>query len=75
MGEIKGETKEKTRAEKLRETGIKKYGSEEKWREAFRQFGAKADRTTPRGFAKIDAKKRTAISKKGAYARWGKKDP
>lgn len=66
---------EKTHAEKLKEAGIKRYGSEEAWREEFRKFGAKADRTTPRGFATMDEQKRSEISRRAAYARWGKEDP
>ena len=63
---------EKTRKEKIRDAGIRKYGSEQAWREAMREFGAKADRTTPRGFTKMSKEKRSEISRRGAEARWAK---
>lgn len=63
---------DKTHKEKLREAGIARYGSEEAWRQAMREFGAKSDRSTPRGFQKIDKETHSEISKKGAIARWAK---
>lgn len=63
------------RKEKLRQAGIAKHGSEEAWREAMREYGARADRTTPRGFAILkdkDRKLHSEISKRGAEARWAK---
>jgi len=64
---------EKTHAEKIKEAGIRKFGSEEAWREAMRTYGAKADRTTPRGFQVMkDREKHSEISKRGAEARWAK---
>lgn len=63
---------ELTRQEKYRLSMIKKYGSEAKWREAMKTYGARADRSTPRGFARMSAEQKEAISIKGAQARWGK---
>lgn len=63
----------KTHAEKLREAGIRKYGSEEAWRQAQREYGAQADRSTPRGFELMSEEKKSEISKKGAAARWKSK--
>jgi hypothetical protein len=63
---------EKTHKEKLRDAGIARYGSEEAWREAKREHGAKADRSTPRGFAKMEKEQQIEISKKGGRARWDK---
>lgn len=63
---------EKTHKEKLREAGIKRYGSEKAWREAQKEFGLKANRHTPRGFATMDKELASEISKKAAQARWDK---
>lgn len=62
--------KKLSRAEKLRETGIKKFGSEEKWREWLRESGRKASRETPRGFATMKDKQRhLELSSKGGFAK------
>lgn len=63
---------EKTHKEKLREAGILRYGSEEAWRRAKREQGLSANRTTPRGFARMDKEKVREISRKAANARWHK---
>lgn len=60
------------RSEKYRASMLKKYGTEEKWRQAMREFGASADKTTPRGFKVMDEEKHREISKQGAKARWDK---
>lgn len=60
---------EMTRREKLLATGIAKYGSEEKYRQAMREYGAKARRDTPRGFAKMDKETVNRLSKLGVEAR------
>lgn len=56
---------ELTRAEKLRLSGIKKYGSEAAWRKALSDGAKKADRTTPRGFAVIDPELHKEFSSRG----------
>ena len=61
---------ETTRKEKLRLAGIKRYGTEEAWRQAKREQGARARRDTPRGFAVMDKAKVKEASKKGLEARW-----
>lgn len=65
---------DKTRKEKLRDAGIKRYGSEKAWREAMREFGLKANRHTPRGFGTMDKELAREISRKGGNARWNKED-
>ena len=45
-----------THGEKLRQAAIKRYGSEDAWREAQRAHGAKARRDTPRGFKVLKEK-------------------
>lgn len=59
-------------AAKARLKEIEKYGSEEAWRQVMRERGAKADRTTPRGFAVIDKERVREISRKAAKIRWEK---
>jgi hypothetical protein len=54
-----------TRADKLRLTGIKRFGSEAAWRKHLSESANKADRTTPRGFAVIDPELHREISSKG----------
>lgn len=53
------------RGEKLKATGIRKYGSEELWRKALSDGAKKADRTTPRGFAVIDPELHKEFSSRG----------
>ena len=48
---------------------IKTHGSEEAVREFMRSSGKKSDRSTPRGFAKIDTDRVKQISKLGVEAR------
>jgi hypothetical protein len=57
-----------TRAEKLRLAGIKRFGSEAAWRKHLSESSNKADRTTPRGFAKIDPELHREISRKGGQS-------
>ena len=45
-----------THGEKLRLAGIKRYGSEEAWKQAQRESGALARRDTPRGFKVLKEK-------------------
>lgn len=61
-----------TRGEKYHESMVKKYGSVEAWQQAMREFGAIADKTTPRGFKVMDREQHREISKKGAKAKWDK---
>lgn len=63
---------EQTRNEKYRASMIKNYGSESNWRIAMREYGSRADKTTPRGFKVMDKEKHSEISKKGAKAKWDK---
>ncbi len=60
------------RSEKYEASMIKKYKTREKWQQAMREFGARADKTTPRGFKVMDEEKHREISKQGAKARWDK---
>lgn len=53
------------RGDKLKATGIRKYGSEELWRKALSDGAKKADRTTPRGFAVIDPELHKEFSSRG----------
>lgn len=57
------------RKEKIKQAGILKHGSEERWRQSLRENGLKARRDTPRGFAKIDPERVKEISKLGVEAR------
>lgn len=59
---------EMTRAEKLRLAGIKRFGSEDAWREHLRVSARKAGHTKPQGFAVIaqrDPALHKQISSKG----------
>lgn len=57
-------------AKKAKETYIKRYGSYEAYIEEMRRRGSKADKSTPRGFAKMDKDKVKELSKKAHEARW-----
>lgn len=64
---------ELTRSDKLRQTMIKKYGSEEAWRQFMRENGkrgGKAPKTTPSGFAAMTPEQRREAGRKGALRRW-----
>lgn len=66
---------EKTRAEKIRETSIRKYGSEEAWKAHQREAGLMASRNSgaKRGLANVkDPAKLKEISRLGHQARWRK---
>jgi hypothetical protein len=63
---------EKTHKEKLLEAGVRRHGSEKKWREFMRVSGAKADRTTPRGFQVMDKELVREISRNAVKIRWEK---
>lgn len=59
--------------EKLRLAGVKRHGSENAWREFQKNSGAKADRSTPRGFAVLkntNPELQKEISRKAAEMRW-----
>lgn len=60
---------ELTRQEKYRASMIKKYGSEEAWKKAMAQYGNKARRDTPRGFARMDKELVKELSRRGVEAR------
>lgn len=65
MGDIKDKAE---RYDKWYKAQIKKYGSEDKFRQSMRERGLKAKRNTPRGFAVLretDPKRFKEISKKG----------
>lgn len=62
-----------TRAEKLKQAGIRKYGSEQAYKEALAErgrVGGSAPKKTPSGFA-ADRNRAKEAGKKGLATRWG----
>jgi len=62
---------ESEHAKKLREAGIRRYGSEEAWRESLRERSNKSSRNSAGtgGFASMDKEKHIAASRKGGKHR------
>lgn len=63
-----------TLSEKRRATMIKKYGSEEAWKNALREHGSKggkSPKTAPSGFAAMTPEKLAEVSRKGGMGRKG----
>lgn len=60
---------ELTRQEKYRASMIRKYGSEEAWKQAMKDHGNKARRDTPRGFSRMSPEQIQEISRLGVEAR------
>ena len=66
---------ELTRGEKLRQTMIKKFGSEKAWKKAMQEQGRKggmAERSGPTGFAAMSPERRKELGRRGGLNR-GKK--
>ena len=64
---------EMSRAEKLRQAGIKKFGSLEAYTESLRERGRKggiSPKSTPSGFAAMTPDKRRKAALKGLKSRW-----
>lgn len=62
-----------THAEKLRLSGIEKYGTEEAWREARAEYGREGGQArVKKGLATMSEERRREISILGAKKRWGK---
>ena len=63
----------KTHAEKLREAGIKRYGSEEAWRKVLSEGAKKAERHGRGGFHHMkenDPDRLSRLAKEAAKKRW-----
>lgn len=61
-----------TRAEKLKQAGIRKYGSEQAYKEALAERGSrggKVPRSTPTGFAAMSPDKLKEASRRGGLNR------
>lgn len=62
-----------THREKLRQAGIKKYGSLEAYTESLRERGRKggsSPKSTPSGFAAMTPEERRKAALKGLRSRW-----
>lgn len=62
-----------TRSEKLKQAGIKRYGSEAKWREAIAAQGSKGGKAKGAVKRRGDKEYYSTIGKAGALKKYGKK--
>lgn len=61
--------KELTHKQKIEAKAIATYGSLDAWKQVMREYGSKARRDTPRGFARMSKERVKQISKLGVEGR------